>query len=482
MWFNSAAFWVFCLAACCLYYLAPRRSRWACLLGASYAFYGTFGWSILGVLVGLTLFVFVVSRVMNRASGAARRLLLAVDIGVPLLALVVFKYLTLIWEAVRYLGAAPGGSAAPVNILVPVGISFYTFKLLSYAFEVYHRRLAVETDVRYFAIYVAYFPQILAGPIERPGDFLPQLRETAPFDGRGVAAGVKLVAWGLFKKLVVANRLAYYVGEVFAAPQYKGLHLVFAAYAYYFQIYCDFSGYSDMSVGISRALGLSAPENFNYPYLSRDVSQFWTRWHITLSTWLRDYLFLPVAYAVMRRVPGDRWAAVSAESWGYGVAMFTTMVLGGLWHGAAWTFVAWGGVHGIYLVSSYASRRVRRRVCRTIGLRRVPRLHHALSVVVTFNLVALAWIPFRAASFENLRVYLRYFQFSLPAAGMANLLFDLAVVLALIGLEHLQRHDADRPVLRRVPIELRAVGYALFVIALVVFSVDANDPFIYFRF
>ncbi|RPJ71174.1 MAG: MBOAT family protein [Acidobacteria bacterium] len=484
MSFGSAAFWLFCFVAVGLSWVTPKRYRWLTLLGASDACYGSCGPDILGVLVLLTAAVYLVSRVMARATGRRRRLLLALDIGLPLAALVVFKYLDLFWEALRSL-ASPFGTGRPAesfNLLVPIGISFYVFKLISYAVEVYHRRIPAEEHPGYFALYVAFFPQILAGPIERPGALIPQLRQPASFDIATVFAGGRLMLWGLFKKQVIAERLAFYVGEVFLAPEYKSFHLVIAAWLYYIQIYCDFSGYSDISIGISRTLGFSPPQNFDYPYLSRDVGEFWRRWHITLSSWLRDYLFLPTAYALTRRLPEGGWLGARSEAWAYAVATLVTMLLGGLWHGAAWMFVAWGALHGVFLVSSYASKGWRKRAARTVGLTGRARLHHALQVFVTFNLVALAWIPFRATSFENLREYLHYMQLKLPPAGVANLLFNAALVALLLALEYAQRNPSRFPRLQRAPLPVKAVGYAAFLVALIVLSVDSANPFIYFRF
>ncbi len=251
---------------------------------------------------------------------------------------------------------------------------------------------------------------------------------------------------------------------------------------YYIQIYCDFSGYSDISIGISRALGFSPPANFDYPYLSRDVSEFWRRWHITLSSWLRDYLFLPIAYAVMRKLPDGNLLGARSEAWAYAAGILVTMLLGGLWHGAAWTFVAWGALHGGFLVASYLTRRWRKRAVRVAGLHRAPRLHHVLQVFLTFNLVALAWIPFRATSFENVREYLHYMQLKLPPAGVANLLFDAALVAVLLALEYAQRNPSRFPHLQRAPLSVKAAGYAVFLVALIVLSVDSANPFIYFRF
>jgi alginate O-acetyltransferase complex protein AlgI len=482
--FNSIPFWVFCVVAVGGHRLLPLRFRWAWLLAASYVFYASFDLRILAVLVGLTAFVYVIVRWMDRSQGSARRVLFLASIGIPLATLAGCKYLAFIWQAISSLAGGLIGRppAAGFNILVPIGISFYGFKLLSYAIDVHRRRIPAETHAGYFALYVSYFPQILAGPIERAGDLLPQLRRPEAVGLPGAAAGARLVAWGLFKKLVVADRLAYYVGELFLSPQYKSLHLLFGGYFYYIQIYCDFSGYTDISNGLSRMLGVTPVLNFNYPYLSRSVSEFWARWHITLSTWLRDYLFLPITYGIMRRSPADRRWGMSIEVWGYGVGTLLTMLAAGLWHGAAWTFVAWGAFHGACQFLSVASRRARRRFARAIGLVRRPRLRGFVAWLVTFHLVTIAWILFRASSFENAWTYFRYVQLRLPSAGVANLVFNLALVGVLLAMEYVQRHRERFVLFDRVPLEAKAFGYAAFAIGVVTFSVGTGDPFIYFRF
>jgi D-alanyl-lipoteichoic acid acyltransferase DltB (MBOAT superfamily) len=484
MAFNSAPFWLFCAAVIGLHWAVPPTWRWAWLLVGSWAFYGSFGLPVLGVLAGLTAAVYAAAIAMERAEGRRRKALLAAAIGVPLAALVACKYLSLFWEAVTAAAGALLGTPAgnPVNILVPIGISFYVFKLLSYAIDVYRRHLPAERHAGRFALYVAYFPQILAGPIERAGGFLPQVARPPAWQAGDAAAGMRLVAWGLFKKLVVADRLMFYVGEVFGSPQYKSFHLVFAACLYYIQIYADFSGYTDISIGLSRMLGHRAPQNFNYPYLARSVGDFWSRWHMTLSSWLRDYLFLPVAYAVERRLPGDRYWGVRVDLVAYTAGVLVTFTLAGLWHGAAWTFAAWGALHGGYLVVSRATARVRRRAVRASGLGRRPRLHAAVQTACTFLLVAAAWILFRADSFDHAWTYVRYLQFKLPWTGVVNLAFDLAIVAVFLALEWAGRRRSGNGAGRQLPLEARAVGYALFVAVMLAFSVDALDPFIYFRF
>jgi D-alanyl-lipoteichoic acid acyltransferase DltB (MBOAT superfamily) len=482
--FNSLPFWLFSVVAVGGHRLLPDRFRWAWLLAASYVFYGSFGLRILGVLVGLTACVYATGRLMDRSRGLTRRVLFLAAIAIPLATLVGCKYLAFIWQAISSLAGGLIGTApaAGFNILVPIGISFYVFKLLSYAVDVHRHRIRAETHVGHFALYISYFPQILAGPIERAGDLLPQLRRPGAVGLQGAVAGARLVAWGLFKKLVVADRLAYYVSELFLSPQYKSLHLLFGGYFYYLQIYCDFSGYSDISNGLSKMLGVTPVVNFNYPYLSRSVGEFWARWHITLSTWLRDYLFLPITYAAMRRVRSDRRWGMSTEVWGYGIGTLLTMLVAGLWHGAAWTFVAWGAYHGACQFASVASRRLRRRVARAIGLARRPRVRGFVAWLATFHLVTIAWIVFRASSLENAWTYFRYFQLRLPSAGVANLLFNLTLVGILLAMEYVQRHRERFALLDRVPPEAKALGYAAFAIGVITFSAGTDNPFIYFRF
>ncbi len=283
--------------------------------------------------------------------------------------LFVFKYLELFRQTLHDLAGVffRLQPLAPLKILLPIGISFFTFKIISYLIDVYYRRIEPETHLGIYALYVSFFPQLLAGPIERAARFIPQLKAPVHFDWERVASGMRLVVWGLFKKMVIADRLAFFVDEVFRHPEGQGLQLLLAVYFYAFQIYCDFSGYSDIAVGITRVLGFESMKNFDFPYFARSITQFWSRWHISLSSWLRDYLFLPIAYAVMRRIRGEKLLAVKAETWGYFVGIFLTMLLGGLWHGASWTFVIWGGLYGVYQVFSYSGKRLRRKCAETVG-------------------------------------------------------------------------------------------------------------------
>ncbi|MEE8405086.1 MAG: MBOAT family O-acyltransferase, partial [candidate division Zixibacteria bacterium] len=276
-----------------------------------------------------------------------------------------------------------------LDVLLPVGISFYTFQTLSYAIDVYRGTRQPERHAGIFAVYVSFFPQLVAGPIERSTRLLPQFHKVQHFEWARVQSGLRLMLWGLFKKIVIADRLAIYVNEVYADPgDFSGGPLILATYFFAFQIYCDFSGYSDIAIGAGRVMGYDLMTNFRQPYLSRSIGDFWKRWHISLSSWFRDYLYFPLG--------GNR---VSRWRWHYNILV--VFILSGLWHGANWTFVIWGALHGCYLLLSVWTARIRSNVSGFIGLDRAPRLRSVLQVFVTFHLVLLAWVFFRAESLSE---------------------------------------------------------------------------------
>ncbi len=373
-----------------------------------------------------------------------------------------------------------------VSLLLPIGISFYTFKSLSYLIEVYRDPSKVERHAGRYALAISFFPQIFAGPIERPTHFLPQLTLDLPFDRERASAGLRLMALGYFKKLVIADHLSPVVNQVYGdLHAHTGLPLVIAALAFSVQIYCDFSGYSDIATGLAQVFGFAPVENFRRPYFSRSLQEFWRRWHITLSTWFRDYLYFPLGG---NRVPRAH----------YYVNLMVVFMVSGLWHGAAWTFVIWGALHGLYLVVGSATMLRRRHAARAMGLDRVPRLHAALAGVITFGLVTIAWVFFRSASLPDALYVLTHwtqglrFQLTHPAALRAAVastgltgqtIVVLAVSLvALLIVEALQEAGrwagffGHRPGWQRLILYYAVVGWILAV------GSFADNPFIYFQF
>lgn len=485
MLFNSFEFWGFFAIIFAAYFFVPQKFKWLFLLLASYFFYGYWKAEYVLLLAFPTLVTYGAARGMAAAKTQGRRKLIFFSGLLSTLGLLfVFKYLELFRQTLHdlsgyFLHLQPLSS---LKIILPIGISFFTFKIISYLIDVYYGRIPAEKHLGIYALYVSFFPQLLAGPIDRAAQFIPQLKEPVFFDWERISSGFRLVIWGLFKKMVIADRLALFVNQVFRNPEGQGLQLVFAVYFYAFQIYCDFSGYSDMAVGITRILGFESMKNFDFPYFSRSITQFWSRWHISLSSWLRDYLFLPLAYAVMRRIKSDKFLAIKAETWGYFVGIFLTMLLGGLWHGASWTFVVWGGLYGVYQMFSYASKRLRKKIVKLTRLQRLPWLHTALNVFFTFNLVSFAWIFFRSPTFAGALAFIRQLGLRLPPNPSAHLFFDLLLLALFMAIEFFYKNK-DRIVFWQLcPRPAKVAAFAFFCCLLIVLAVDSSNEFIYFQF
>ena len=280
-------------------------------------------------------------------------------------------------------------SSSLLTIILPIGLSFHTFQSLSYVIEVYRKNQKAEKNFLTYALYVMFFPQLVAGPIERPQNVLHQFYEKHDFDYNRVVSGLKLMAWGMFKKVVVADRLAVFVNAVYNNPtHYKGTVLLIATIFFAVEIYADFSGYSDIAIGSARVIGFRLMLNFNKPYYARSISEFWKRWHISLSSWFRDYLYIPLG--------GNRVSTLRC--------MFNTLVvflISGLWHGTSWTFVAWGALHGLYSIFSITTSKIRQIFIRLFWLHKLSFIHRLLQMAITFCLVTFAWIFFRANSFAD---------------------------------------------------------------------------------
>jgi D-alanyl-lipoteichoic acid acyltransferase DltB (MBOAT superfamily) len=375
--FTSPEF-VICFAAFVpLYFLTPYRFRWLLLLVASYLFYAYGSGIAVLLIIATTLIDYTAARAMGAASSPTRRkLLLTASLTANLAVLFIFKYFNFFNQS---FAAVTNSPAHPLNLLLPVGISFYTFQSMAYAIDVYRGKMEPEKHFGIFAAYVAFFPQLVAGPIERAPHFLPQFYRRASFSTERTVAGLRLILWGAFKKIVIADRLAIYVNAVYTTPQdYSGLPLIIATVFFAFQVYGDFSAYSDIAIGTAKILGFDLMLNFRQPFFARSVREFWARWHISLSTWFRDYLYIPLGG---NRVPFPR----------YLLNLFIVFAVSGLWHGASWTFVIWGALHGLYVVAEALLQRL------NISLR-LPAL---VKIAITFTLVVFAFLFFRANSLAD---------------------------------------------------------------------------------
>ena len=485
MIFNSVDFLIFFSIVFSIYFFIPQKFKWGFLLAASYFFYGYWKIEYLILLIVPTIIVYFISfKISQTQSKRRRKLLLILGVIAGLAVLLVYKYIDFIGSSLFSLAGIFISNLEynPFNLLWPIGVSFYSFKLVSYLVDVYNEKSKAEKHLGYFALYVSFFPQLLMGPIDRAVNFIPELKKKIYVDIDRVVSGFRLVVWGVFKKMVISDRLAIFVNEVFRDPEQQGINLIFGAYFYAFRIYCDFSGYSDIAIGISRILGFKSMNNFDFPYFSKSMTQFWNRWHISLSTWLRDYLFLPIAYAVMRPIKTPKLYRIKAETWGYVIGMFLTMFLGGLWHGARWTFVIWGMLHGIYLIVGYITKKTRKKWVKKTRLNKFPRLRYVISVFITFNLVSFAWIFFRAESFDKALSYIKHLRFGSTGKGTVYLLFNLILVSIFILLEILYKNRKKLTFIRQMPMVLKVVCFVFFICFTIIFAVDTSNEFIYLQF
>lgn len=479
MLFNSLEFAIFFPVVAILYFSLPQRLRTPLLLLASCAFYMAFIPVYILILFLTILIDYFAGIYLEKTTGRTRRYLLIMSIVATCLVLMVFKYFYFVTgNAVAIAGIFGWQLTGPsIQIILPIGLSFHTFQSLSYVVEVYRGRQKAEANFITYATYVMFFPQLVAGPIERPQNLLHQFYEKHTLDFARITSGLKRMCWGFFKKLVVADRLALYVNDVYnASDQHNGLSLIIATVFFAYQIYCDFSGYSDIAIGSARVLGFQLMENFDTPYASTSVGEFWKRWHISLSTWFRDYVYIPLGGS---RVARPRWC----------VNVLVTFGLSGLWHGADWTYVVWGLLNGLYLISGEMTKDVRRAMFALIRLSEAHWLRRIIMLVSTFSLTCIAWVFFRATSLSDAFHILGRFWYSwdLNALSTEHFLLRylpvtvLAIAVLEIGQWAAKRGLPDR-LLGLLPIPFRLFVYASMVIGVAMFGVYQHQPFIYFQF
>ncbi len=387
MLFNSIEFLIFFPIVVTAYFILAPKYRWILLLLASYYFYMCWDYKYIVLVIFSTLVDYFAGLLMYRTEKPRlRKLWLAASLTTNLGLLFFFKYFNFFGETVNFfLDRFNIFAEVPAyDLLLPVGISFYTFQTLSYTIDVYRRQQTPEFHFGRFALYVSFFPQLVAGPIERSVNLIPQFREVYKFEYQRVKEGILLMVWGFFKKVVIADRLAEYVNLVYNNPtDHGGLQNVIATFFFSFQIYCDFSGYSDIAIGAALIMGFRLMTNFRRPYFALNIREFWQRWHISLSTWFRDYVYISLG--------GNR-----VVKWRYYYNLFITFLISGLWHGAEWTFVIWGALHGFYLVFAIWTGKFRTSANKWLGIARHEGLYKFTQILVTFILVFFAWIFFRA--------------------------------------------------------------------------------------
>jgi len=476
MLFNSLSFAVFFVIVYGLYLVLSHRRQNRMLLLASYVFYGAWDWRYLSLILTSTALDYLCARgIASSADRARQKRLLALSMVGNLSILGFFKYYNFFAENLQVL-LGKFGLAAPsfcLAIILPVGISFYTFQSMSYTIDVYRGVLPPARSFFDYALFVSFFPQLVAGPIERARHLLPQVLAPRTVTREKIAQGAWLILWGLFQKVFVADNLARLVDPVFAAPgPYNGARVLVALYAFAFQIYCDFAGYSNIARGLGSCLGFEIMVNFNLPYASTNPREFWRRWHISLSTWLKDYLYISLG--------GNRRGTLFTYR-----NLAITMLLGGLWHGAAWNFVLWGAYWGALLIL----HRLLEPFLPRIGSPRFRPLAAAWKIIrvgLFFHLVCLSWLLFRARSLDQivqmLNGLLRNFSFAAYADWRPDALLLSIYLWTLAALEFFQYRRSDLEVVRSWPAPLRITVSLVLLFSILILGVNQSNYFIYFQF
>ena len=396
MTFNTFTFYLFFVAVVIVYYLIPKRWRWVWLLFSSFLFYSISDIKFSAVLLICTGISYLTGRTIGKFEDQKIKktwMLLGVILNLAILFL--FKYLNFFFDSFNTAAVALGvkWSFRGIELLYPVGISFYTFQVISYLLDVYSGKVDAEKNFGHYALYVSFFPKLLIGPIERFNHLQPQLLNPKPFVYQEFVDSLMRIGWGILKKLVIADRLAVVVDTVFAAPHdFNSPKLAIAIIAFSFQIYIDFSAYSDIAVGAGRILGVQLVENFKQPYFAKSIIDFWRRWHISLNNWLRDYVFIRLNYRHGRKKPRVLWI---------GIDVMITFFVSGLWHGANWTFIIWGLLHGFYQTVEIITQKMRDKVVKKFNINRNTFTHKAFQVLFTFGLVSFTWIFFKANSISE---------------------------------------------------------------------------------
>ncbi|MEO7214163.1 MBOAT family O-acyltransferase [Mucilaginibacter sp.] len=462
MLFNSLLFLLFFLIVTIGYYLIPGKFRWVWLLLASCYFYMYFK-PVYVLIIFFTIVVdYIAGILIENASGPKRRLFLIISIAANVGVLAFYKYFDFLAQNINVLSALVKGPQIPlIDIILPIGLSFHTFQAMSYTIEVYRGNQKAERHLGIYALYVMFYPQMVAGPIERPQHILPQLHRTYQFEKGTFITGIFLMLVGLFKKVVIADRLGLYVDPVFSDPHHhSALDLLFATYFFAIQIYCDFSGYSDMAIGAALTLGIQLMRNFNMPYLAKNISEFWARWHISLSTWFRDYVYIPLG--------GSRVSFTITC-----LNVLVVFMISGLWHGANWKYLVWGLIHGTLLIIYQLSKKLKIKLNGFVWLK----------WLITFNLVCLTWIFFRANSITDAAYILgKLFtggSYTYTAGGIMQLrevFYCAFIILALIIGEWYLRNSVEFSNRKKIATAL-ALGFACYFL-----GIFNEAQFIYFQF
>ncbi len=492
MLFNSFSFLLFFPTVVACYFWLPQKYRWLLLLLASCFFYASFIPAYIFILFASIVIDYIAAIWMENTEGKRKKQVFIATILLTCSPLFVFKYFNFFNSNIEWVANALDWNYSIESLywILPIGLSFHTFQSLSYIIEVYWGKQKAERHLGIFAVYVMFFPQLVAGPIERPGNLLHQFYKKHEFVYARVVSGLKLMGWGLFKKVVIANQIAKMVDGIYGSPHDVGaLSLAVATGFFAFQIYCDFSGYSDMAIGAARVMGFTLMENFDRPYFSKSVSEFWRRWHISLFDWFKDYIYIPLGGS---RVTLFKWCR----------NIMIVFLVSGLWHGANWTFVIWGGMQGFFIIASRFTGKISGTLYTRTGLTKLPSVIHGIKVATTFFLICFSWIFFRANNLGDALYIVRHIGAgfingirTFPDSIHTELLTQLfmgryslefvvvaASVFVMLGVEFRQREKDVFEGLVDKQWWIRWSLYYIFALWVLFFGVFDTSPFIYFQF
>ena len=486
MTFNSWEFLLFYPIVALLYFFLPKKLKWPMLLVASYYFYMCYQAELVFLIFGTTLISWIASNIIDRHRDRTvlKKLCLTVTLVACLGVLFFYKYFNFLADSVFNVITFFGGTPSPVvlNLILPVGVSFYTFQTLSYVIDVYRGDIETERNFFFYALFVSFFPQLVAGPIERPGNLIPQLKAPHKPDRDNAIKGAKHMMVGFFKKVCVADVISIYVNSVYNdVESATALGVIIATALFAVQIYCDFSGYTDIAIGCARIMGIRLMQNFNHPYTATTIKEFWSRWHISLSTWFKDYLYFPLG--------GSR-----CKKWRHLMNLMIVFLVSGLWHGAAWTYVIWGAIHGFYQIVGNLTLKSRDRLISKIGLAPKGKLITYLRRFIVFILVDFAWLFFRAnttgEAFSLIGTLFTGWDkglsqtLSLMGLGATEILMTVLMIATLIMIDHLLKYEdveGGSYVLTRNGSFIYYVWMIMFAWAILL-SKDMSSTFIYFQF
>lgn len=476
MLFNSFHFLFFFIIVTLAYFLLPHKKRWLLLLVSSCYFYMSFV-PIYILILGFTITVdYIAGIYIEKSKDSKRKLFLLISLIANIGILCLFKYYNFLNNSFSFLlkGVGLQNPFPYLSILLPIGLSFHTFQAMSYIIEVYRGNQPAEKHFGIYALYVMFYPQLVAGPIERPQNLLKQFRQNHKFDSNRIFEGIKIMIWGLFKKLVIADRLAIFVNLAYNnIPHQNGNTLIVATLFFSIQIYCDFSGYSDIAIGAAKVMGFDLMQNFNRPIFAKSTGEFWKRWHISLSTWFKDYVYFPMG--------GNKG---SVPRWYFN--LMVVFLISGLWHGANWTYVIWGGINGFYLVFGIATKKIRTGFNSIMGLNKIPQILLISQICITFILISFSRVFFRSSSIDDALLVIKKmgtFRGSPFELGTTTIIYCLFASIFLFTVEFKKEfYKGSFSISNNQNFWIRNAYYSFLVILILLVGVFDGGQFIYFQF